>query len=76
MAPRSTLGPSGRNDPIHDGVILSAEARAAEPVFQRFRRVGWIALWHPVDMLFFERLPLLREQRVLRRIQNADVRVL
>jgi hypothetical protein len=27
-------------------------------------------------MLFFERLPLLREQRVLRRIQNADVLVL
>lgn len=38
--------------------------------------VGWIALWHPVDMLFFERLPLLREQRVLQRIQTADIVVL
>jgi len=37
--------------------------------------VGWIALWHPVDMLFFERLPLIREQRILNRLKQADVRV-
>ena len=30
---------------LNDGVILTAEASAAEPVFQRFRRVGWLALW-------------------------------
>ncbi|HYD27887.1 hypothetical protein [Brevundimonas sp.] len=30
---------------IHDGVFLTAEASAAEPVFQRFRRVGWLAQW-------------------------------
>lgn len=35
--------------------------------------VGWIALWHPVDMLFFERLPLLREERLLRRLAHATV---
>lgn len=35
--------------------------------------VGWIALWHPVDMLFFERIPLVREQRILRRIAGATV---
>ena len=30
---------------LHDGVFLSAGATTAEPVFQRFRRVGWIAQW-------------------------------
>ncbi len=30
---------------LHDGVFLSAEARADAPVFQRFRRVGWLAMW-------------------------------
>lgn len=30
---------------LHDGVFLTAEARADAPVFQRFRRVGWLALW-------------------------------
>lgn len=37
--------------------------------------VGWISLWHPVDMLFFDRLPIAREQRVLARIACARVRV-
>ncbi|WP_336627547.1 MULTISPECIES: hypothetical protein [unclassified Microbacterium] len=37
--------------------------------------VGWIALWHPVDMLFFEHLPLAREQRVLARLAAASVRL-
>lgn len=30
---------------LHDGVILTAEAGTGEPVFQRFRRIGWVALW-------------------------------
>ncbi|KQY66804.1 MULTISPECIES: hypothetical protein [unclassified Brevundimonas] len=30
---------------LHDGVFLSGEAAADAPVFQRFRRVGWLALW-------------------------------
>ncbi|MCS6627616.1 hypothetical protein N0B44_32405 [Roseibacterium beibuensis] len=30
---------------LNDGVILTASASTAEPVFQRFRRVGWMALW-------------------------------
>ena len=30
---------------LHDGVFLSAEARADAPVFQRFRRLGWLAMW-------------------------------
>lgn len=37
--------------------------------------IGWIALWHPVDALFFDRLPLVKEKRVLRRVQHAEVRV-
>ena len=30
---------------LHDGVFLTAEAAADAPVFQRFRRTGWLALW-------------------------------
>lgn len=30
---------------LHDGVFLTAEAAADEPVFQRFRQIGWISLW-------------------------------
>ncbi len=30
---------------LNDGFFLSAEAPANAPVFQRFRRVGWLALW-------------------------------
>jgi len=30
---------------LHDGVFLSASARANAPVFQRFRRLGWLAMW-------------------------------
>ena len=30
---------------LHDGAFLTAEAPTATPVFQRFRRVGWLALW-------------------------------
>jgi hypothetical protein len=36
-----------RSEPseLHDGVFLSADAAADAPVFQRFRRVGWLAIW-------------------------------
>jgi hypothetical protein len=37
--------------------------------------IGWIALWHPGDMLLFERWPLIREQRLLARLQKATVSV-
>lgn len=30
---------------VTDGVFLTAQARADEPVFLRFRRIGWLALW-------------------------------
>lgn len=30
---------------LHDGVFLTAAAGTAEPVFQRFRRLGWVAQW-------------------------------
>lgn len=30
---------------LHEGVFLTAEATADAPVFQRFRRIGWLALW-------------------------------
>jgi hypothetical protein len=30
---------------VNDGVFLSAEAPADAPVFLRFRRLGWLAMW-------------------------------
>jgi len=38
---------AARSEPseLHDGVFLTAPAAADAPVLQRFRRVGWIALW-------------------------------
>jgi hypothetical protein len=30
---------------LHDGVFLTANARADEPVFKQFRRLGWLAMW-------------------------------
>lgn len=30
---------------LHEGVFLTADATADAPVFQRFRRIGWLALW-------------------------------
>jgi len=38
---------AARSEPseLHEGVFLTAEADADAPVFQRFRRVGWLALW-------------------------------
>lgn len=37
----ATAEPSG----LHEGDLLIAEAAADAPVFQRFRRLGWIAAW-------------------------------
>lgn len=36
-----------RSEPsqLHEGVFLTADTRTAEPVFQRFRKVGWLADW-------------------------------
>lgn len=38
---------AARSEPseLHEGVFLTAEAAANAPVFQRFRRIGWLALW-------------------------------
>jgi len=30
---------------LHEGVFLTAEAEADAPVFLRFRRLGWLAMW-------------------------------
>lgn len=36
-----------RSEPagIHEGQYVTADAQAKDPVFQRFRRLGWLALW-------------------------------
>lgn len=36
---------SGEPSMLTDGVILTASANLDNPVFQRFRRVGWLASW-------------------------------
>jgi hypothetical protein len=58
---------AARSEPseLHEGVFLTAEAGADSPVFQRFRRIGWLALWqdgqrhafapHPGSALNIER---------------------
>ena len=35
--------------------------------------IGWIALWHPVDMLIFARWPNLRDRRLLSHIKQMQV---
>ena len=32
---------------LHDGVFLTSEALTSDPVFQRFRQVGWLAVRDP-----------------------------
>lgn len=34
---------------VHDGLVLTARTQANTPVFQRFRRLGWLAVWHGND---------------------------
>ncbi|WP_372706965.1 hypothetical protein [Brevundimonas sp.] len=36
-----------RSEPseLNDGLFLTADATTKDPVFQRFRRLGWLALW-------------------------------
>ncbi|HEX8470737.1 MAG TPA: hypothetical protein VF633_06470 [Brevundimonas sp.] len=36
----------GEASELADGDFLTAEATTAAPVFQRFRRVGWLAQWN------------------------------
>lgn len=31
---------------VHEGLVLTAQASSDAPVFQRFRRLGWMAAWH------------------------------
>ncbi len=58
-AAASSLEPYWLSDFISEGLII----------------VGWIALWHPVDMLLFERWPLRRDIRLLRTIRDAEIRI-
>jgi hypothetical protein len=38
---------------LHDGVFLTAQAQTDEPVFLRFRRLGWLAMWQGDDRQAF-----------------------
>ena len=60
----STTGRSSFENDNNLKLFELFEAPAADP----------LKGWHPVDALFFDRLPLVKEKRVLRRVQHADVR--
>jgi hypothetical protein len=32
---------------LHEGFFLVADAKTSDPVFQRFRRLGWLAMYGP-----------------------------
>ncbi len=38
--------------------------------------IGWIRLWHPIDMLLFEPWPLHRERRVYQSLGHMRISVL
>lgn len=40
-----TLTASLEEDPLHDRPLLKTTAEARTPVFLRFRRLGWLAVW-------------------------------
>ncbi len=44
-------------------------------LIEGFVIVGWIALWHPVDLLLFSRWTLVRDQRVLEHIRDLPLNI-
>lgn len=40
-----TFRAEGEPSQLHEGDFLTAESKTDAPVFQRFRRVGWMAQW-------------------------------
>lgn len=36
---------------------------------------GWVAMWRPLEILLYDWWPLLREQRIFRRLSEADVEI-
>ncbi|GAW40594.1 hypothetical protein SH203_00993 [Brevundimonas sp. SH203] len=38
---------------VHEGELLTARAKASDPVFLRFRRLGWIAAWADDERQFY-----------------------
>jgi hypothetical protein len=40
-----TFAAQGEPSELHDGDFLTAQTKTNLPVFQRFRRIGWIAQW-------------------------------
>ncbi|CAN5175616.1 hypothetical protein BH09PSE1_BH09PSE1_23320 [soil metagenome] len=39
-----TYAAEAEDDPVQDGQFLTAAAKTSDPVFKRFRRVGWLAV--------------------------------
>ena len=65
------------------GLLLSSGflEQSVPPLFQEllgngvFLVIAWVGLWYPFDSLFFARLPLRREMRILRAIPRMPVDV-
>ncbi len=34
---------------------------------------GWVAMWRPIEILLYDWWPLLREERIFKRLSNAEV---
>ncbi len=64
------------------GLAAAAAARITSPDWLRqftsegLIIVGWIALWHPVDMLLFEQWPIAREMRIIKQVRRMPVEVM
>jgi hypothetical protein len=39
-----TYAAQAEEDPVQDGQFLTAKAKTSDPVFKRFRRLGWLAV--------------------------------
>lgn len=47
---------------VHDGELLTAQARTKDPVFQRFRRLGWIASWSDEERQIYAAHPAAKAE--------------
>jgi hypothetical protein len=47
----------------------------ARILVQGFTVIGWVALWHPTEILLFDRSPYHQENRILSRLQNLEIKI-
>jgi hypothetical protein len=42
-------------------------------IYEGFVIAGWVALWHPLDVLLYQRWPLSRERRLYARLSEMEL---